>query len=246
MITDLAQMKMFLPVPAFTAGLSIFLFLYFAVCLLPENIKLKKPRTETFYDVCLGEDADTSRYERIIRTEALKYTWYYSVTETVSVLGLTATVLFHGRIIDMAGISLFIPACLIPALTAVLCFLMKKRWKSAVCDNLISCITLYTGAAGDLHAGIRMMLSVKEIDIPMTKVLEKIQNDNPGMSGSELMKRTGYVLRSEKICSYFRQPDKPEKGEANSVYPERFNAYSSGFGIFSFGIILLLCLLINF
>lgn len=246
MITDLVQLKMFLPVPAFAAGISLFISFYSAACLLKESIKWKKHRTEIPDNDSIGNGTDISRYERIVRAETLKYTWYYSVMETVSILVMTAAVLLHGRIIKNTGISLYIPVLLISSLSAVFCILMKKRWKAAACDNLISCITLFSGAAGDFHAGIRMMLSVSGIDIPMKSVLEEIRNDTPGISGNDLMLLTGQILRSEKIINYSGQEIGQKKSKAGSEHSGRFDAYNSGFGIFSFGIILLLSLLFNF
>lgn len=246
MITDLTHLKIFLTIPAFTAGFSLFLFFYNAVILAAENIGRKKRPADVLRDDYSNEDADIGRYERIVRNETLHHTWYYSAIETVSLLVLTAAVLFHGRISDKAGLPLLIPLCLISSLTAVFSFFMKKRWESEACDGLISCLSLFTGAAHDLHTGIRMMLSVSGINIPMKTVLAEIQKDNPGISDRDLMLRAGHILRYEKILRKFSLLAATEEEKAETGHPEGLDAYNSGFAVFSFGIILLLCLLFNF
>ena len=90
------------------------------------------------------------------------------------------------------------------------------------------------------------MLSVSGINIPMKTVLAEIQKDNPGISDRDLMLMAGHILRYEKILRKFSLLAATEEEKAETGHPEGLDAYNSGFGIFSFGIILLLSLLFNF
>lgn len=232
---------MILPVFALSAGISTLILLHSLISVLTVAPGKKRHQTGILYgqDLFIGSPG-TSGYEHIIRKECTEHIWFLSAARTFSMLLMTAAALFHRKIIEAAGKDLFILLCLILCISAVCCILLKNGWKSTACSDLVSYAGLFSAAAHDDHAGIRMMLYAN-FSIPFSKVLSAIQDDNPGISGKDLMKKAGAALGSEELSSGY-----------NTIYTKfreendysHLKVFGSVLSVLSFCIILILCFLL--
>lgn len=238
MINSLSSLKMILPVFAVSTGISMFILLCSLLSLATVNPEKSSHRSGMLY----GPDPDsTSGYERLIRKECIKHVWFLSAGGILSMLLMAAAAVFHRKIIAAAGTEIFILLCVFLCGSAVCCLLLKNGWKSTACAELVSFAELFSAAAHDKHAGIRMMLNCTETDIPFMKVLAAIQDDNPGISGTDLMRKAGSALGSEDIITAFSRNGLKKEQDGSCRY---LTAYGTALSVLSFVILNGLCFLL--
>ena len=239
MISSLGSLKMILQAIAFAAAAALFLLLQSII-----SFVMDRRGREIKGDWALsGKDypdgfTKMNRYGRIIRKETMKHIWLPAAAGTSCLILLAFSAFFHRKIIGISGAGPFVSLFLLLCFISVCCSFVIKGWKSRACSDLGSFTDLFAGAAHDIHAGIRMMLACTEVDIPLKNVLLAVQNDNPGISGTDLLKKTGSVLGSEIIIS---DSGKNLEDTGNHRYLAAFSAVIS---ISSFGIILFLIMLL--
>lgn len=233
LITSLNSLKLILPVFAFSAGTSVFVLLKSLVSLIMDGSRKEREASSAGF-------VGTSGYERMIRRETGRHVWFLSAGAILGMLLMGAAAFFHRMIIRSVGPELFALLYLFLAVSTVFCVLQKAGWKSAACGDLVSYAELFAAAAHDIHGGIRMMLTCPGTDIPFRTFLLAMQDDNPGISGTDLMKKAGSILGSKEIGQAFTE-NGVKKGENN--YGE-LRAFGSGVSVLSFMVILILCFLL--
>ena len=241
MITTLSDLKLILPVFALSAGISMLILLDSLISVFAVSPGKNRRQSGLLYEhyQSMGSPEMPS-YEHIIRKEFTEHIWFLSAGGSFSMLLMTAAALFHRKIIAVMGTDFFILLCLILCISAVCCILLKNGWKSAACSDLYSYAKLFSAAAHDDHAGIRMMLSCAVTEIPCLRVMSAIQDDNPGISGTEVMRKAGAALGSGELSSV-----------DNAVYTDfreendyrLLRVFGSVLSVLAFGIILILCFL---
>lgn len=239
MISSLSILKMILPAIAFAAAVSLFLLLHCLISFIFDRSGKDKKESGALS----GKDypdgfTEMNRYGRIIRKETMKHIWLPAAAGTSCLTLLAISAFFHRKIINAVGTGPFVSLFLLLCFISACCSFVIKGWKSRTCSDLASFTDLFAGAAHDLHAGIRMMLTCTEVDIPLKNVLLAVQNDNPGISGTDLLKKTGSVLGSEIIISA------SGKNRENTGNYRHLAAFSAVISISSFGIILFLIMLL--
>ena len=244
MTENLAQLKMILPILAAAAAASVF-----ALCQLFISVFLgqifKKVRKNTSENDNSGEKDDSLKYEKIIRKETLVYTWMINAVGFLCLGLLIAAALFREKLIEEAGMELFLSLILILSVSASYCILQDKRWKDNAVENLFLYICFFAGMARDLHQGIRTMLFESDTDFPLKSLLMEIQRNNPGISGQELMITAGRVLKFQDLIDIFENPgsDFLEKKRAhNSI--RKMDTFNTVCVLLSFAVILALCFLL--
>ena len=244
MTENLAQLKMILPILSAAAAASVF-----ALCQLFISVFLgkifKKVRKNTSENDNSGEKDDSLKYEKIIRKETLVYTWMINAAGFLCQGLLIAAALFREKLIEEAGMELFLSLVLILSVSASYCILQDKRWKDNAVKNLFLYICFFAGMARDLHQGIRTMLFESDTDFPLKSLLMEIQKNNPGISGKELMITAGRVLQSRDLIDIFENPgsDFLEKKRAqNSI--RKMDTFNTVCVLLSFAVILSLCFLL--
>lgn len=232
MITSLGSLKMILPCLAAGTGISTLLLTHYLTVLAMDGREKDS--------VSAGRHTGMNQVtgvEHIIRRETGRHLRFLSAVKTVSMLILLLLAAFHGKIIEAAGLELFLPLCLLPCASAVCCALMKKEWKSAACRELAAYTELFVCAAHDVHAGIRMMLTCEGVDIPLRPLLLAVRDENPGISGPELLKKAGYALGSKELISAF---DEKTGEKSKTGRYGKLSAFGTGISIMCYGIILIL------
>ena len=98
----------------------------------------------------------------------------------------------------------------------------------------------------DLHQGIRIMLFESDTDFPLKSLLMEIQRNNPGISGIELVKTAGSVLRSLELMNIYENngSDILEKKRAQNTI-RKMDMFNTVCVLLSFAIILALCFIKN-
>lgn len=230
---------MILPAIAFATAAALFLLLQSLI-----SFVMDRHGREIKGDVAFsGKDypdgfAEMNRYGRIIRKETMKHIGLPSAAGTFSLMLLVILALFHRKITGIAGPGPFIFLCLLLCFSAACCSFLINGWKSRACSDLVFYAELFADAAHDFHAGIMMMLTCTEVDIPLKNVLLAVQNDNPGISGTDLMRKAGSALGSEIIISA------SGNNQENTDKYRFLTAFSAGISLLSFGIIFVLIMLL--
>lgn len=246
MTENLSQLKQIIPVLAAAAGISVFVLVRILADLLLDHLLLRKAGKASWTDdEFRTEKEKIIRYEKIIRKENVNYTWMIKAAGFLSTALLASAALFHRMILAKTGPELFCAVILILSASAAFFILQDKRWKTSAADDLILYAFLFEAAARDEHTGIRMMLLDSDTDFPLKPLLLEIRKDNPGISGNELMRTAGKILKSGALIrAYSGKPKDPaaEKGRENRF--GRMDVYSTVFVFLAFGIMIVLCFLL--
>ena len=172
-------------------------------------------------------------------------TWIIKAAGFLNLASLAASALFHSVIIEEMGPELFSAVILILAVSLAFCILQDKRWKTNASVDLIFYSFLFEAAAPDRHTGIRMMVLDSETDFTLKPLLQEIQKNNPGISGKNLMKTVGKILKSDTLVNAFSNiPDEPSEEKERKNHFSRTDLYSPVFVFLAFGIIIVLCFLL--
>ena len=246
MTENLALLKRIIPVPAAAAGIAVFILVRISANLLLDHLfRRRAGKGVRTYDGFRTEKDEMIRYEKIIRKENVNYTWMMKAAGFLSTALLAASALFHRMLLSKTGPELFSACILILSVSAAFFILQDKRWRSNAADDLILYAFLFETAARDEHTGIRMMLLDSDTDFPLKPLLLEIQKDNPGISGNELMRTAGKILKSDALIrAYSGKPDAPaaERGRGNRF--GRIDVYSMAFVSLASGIMIVLCFLL--
>ena len=231
MIEKLDQLKQLFPILAASAGIAAFVAVRILADLLQENVfRRKAGKVIRADDEFSTEKDEMIRYEKIIRKENVNYTWMIKAAGFMSTALLAASALFHRMLISKSGPEVFSAVILILSVSAAFFFLQDKRWKGNAADDLVLYSFLFEAAARDEHTGIRMMVLDSDTDFPLKPLLLEIQKDNPGISGNDLMKRAGQILKSDALIRGFSgKEDDPESGKGRKNRFGRMDVYSTAF-----------------
>ncbi|MBR6091004.1 MAG: hypothetical protein IKP86_13790 [Anaerolineaceae bacterium] len=246
MTDNLAQLKQIIPVLAAAAGIAVFvLILILADLLLDEIISRRNAKGIRTEDAFMPEMDDVLRYDRIIRKENARCTWMIKAAGVLSLALLAAAAVFHSILLEKTGPEMFSAIILILSVSAAFFILQDKRWRTDAAEDLIHYSFLFAAAAPDTHTGIRMMLLDRDTDFPLKALLLEIQKDNPGISGKDLMKTAGKILKSDAMIRAFSDKQEDMTGtEGEKNHFSRTDLYSSATVFLSFGIMIILCFLL--
>ena len=246
MTENLAQLKQFFSILAAAAGIAVYV-----LTRLLENLFLDKINTGRKIKNIQSDDGFRSekdemlKYEKIISQENVNCTWMIKATGFLSMALLAAAALFHTVIIRETGPELFLAVILILSVSAAFCILQEKRWKASAADDLVLYSLLFEASAPDRHTGIRTMLLDSDTDFPLKQLLLEIHKNNPGISGKDLMKTAGKILKSDALVSAFSDRSDDSSGEkGRNNHFSRTDLYSPVFVFLAFGIMIILCFLL--
>ena len=246
MTENLVQLKRIFPVLSAVTGTAVFALFRILSNLFLDNIfrkrKNKVIRTE---EGLPQEKEEMRRYGKILRKENAKYTWMTKAAGFLSLIMLAASALFHSVLLEKYGPELFAAIILILTASAAFLILQDRRWKAGAADDLLLYAFLFRAAAADDHTGIRMMLSDPDTDIPLKPLLLEIQKDNPGMSGTDLMRTAGRILNSDVLVKDVSEKtdDRAEKKE-REIRSGRTDMYSTVYVLSCFAVVITLCFLL--
>ena len=244
MTENLSQLKQLFPILAALTGIAVFACVHtLSDFLLVEIFRRRNRKGIETEDRLLSEKNEILQYEKIIRKENVNCTWMIKTAGFLCLTLLAAAAIFHRVLIEKNGPELFSALILILSASAVSSFLQDKRWKTNLADDLIRYSFLFEAAAPDPHTGIRMMLLDTDTDFPLKPLLLEIQKNSPGISGKELMKTAGKILKSDALINAFSdEPQSEEKGKSN--YFNRTDLYSPVIVFSAFGLMIILCFLL--
>ncbi len=244
MTENLSQLKMILPILAAAAAVSVFALCQILIPVFLGKVSKKVRKNPSEVDNCAEKD-ESLKYEKIIRKETLVYTWMINAAGFLCLGLLIAAALFREKLIEKAGMELFLSLILILSVSASFCILQDKRWKANAVENLFLYICFFAGMVRDLHQGIRIMLFESDTDFPLKSLLMEIQKNNPGISGKELVITAGCVLQSQDLINIFENPgsDILEKKRAQNTI-RKMDTFNTVCVFLSFAIILALCFLL--
>ena len=248
MITDLIHLKMILPV--FAAAGAFFLFAFFRLIIsLISAAVLKKSKNNPSSSDNGGFSIEEreEKYRKVFSREELNGTWHLSVAAAGCLILLSLSVLLNRKLAARIGVPLFVSLCLALTLSSVICIMRKRTWKENAFNDFIMYAGLLTGIGSGVHSGMRMMLSMNDAEIPLLPVFRSVQEDNPGLSGKDLLLYTGKAAGSVKIIEYADNlSDCPEYSVIPSLsgkngVSRRAGMYAAVFQVMSFAVILGLC-----
>lgn len=215
MITDLIHLKMILPLFAAAAAFFFFAFSVPAVSLIFAAVRKKTGNNPSYSDDAgFSIEKREEKYRKIFSREYLNHTWHLSAAAAVCLILLSLLFLLHRNITVRTGIPVYISLCLFFSVSFVICLMRKRSWKENAFNDFIMYAGLFTGIGNGVHSGIRMMLSMNEAEIPLLPILRAVQEDNPGLSGKDLLLYTGKAAGSGKILEY---ADSLPNNSVNSV-----------------------------